>query len=537
MVGALDVDSGLSTVAAVATILVLAAAASVHWLLQRGGRRAAVTLARRAGGVSHAADIAARWRLRVERLLLVPIVALWVATLYWVSEQVPYLRAWRLLLVCLVQESFTAPLFKMGEMSYSALDLLLIPGLVVGLWVAMGFGTRLARLVLFRASAMQSGAQETLGMLVRVFLTFVGVVMIFQYWGIDVSSLAVLGGALGVGIGFGLQTIANNFVSGVVLGLERPIKPGDYVQVGELVGSVARIGARSTEIRTNDGVSILVPNSRLLEHEVVNWSHEDPTSRVHLPVQVDYGADLREVRAALLEAARRHPDVLADPRPDVEVRGFGESGIDVELLVWTRDPRSQVKLRSDLYYRVDASLRRHRITVPSPQRDVRLHAPELERVIAAWRRTELAESEGGTTAALQLDGAGDTHAATPQHDVATVAPSSGEGIAAELGVSVWDETRLAALVARMRGPDGLAIADRRHLLRVYARCFLGSDAVDWLVACEQVTRGEAVALGQRLVAQGFVRHVLDEHDFKDAPLFYRFRADEEPALRAAVGGI
>src|SRR5205085_7459453 len=143
-------------------------------------------------------------------------------------------------------------------------------------------------------------------------------------------------------------------VSGVVLGLERATRPGDSVEVGELVGSVARIGARSTEIRTTDGVSILVPHSRLLEHEVVNWSHEDPTSRVHLPVQVEYGADLRDVRAALLEAARQHPDVLVDPRPDVEVRGFGDSGIDVELLVWTRDPRTQAKLRSDLYYRIDA---------------------------------------------------------------------------------------------------------------------------------------------------------------------------------------
>ena len=95
----------------------------------------------------------------------------------------------------------------------------------------------------------------------------------------------------------------------------------------------------------------------------------------------------------------------------------------------------------------------------------------------------------------------------------------------------------AALVARMRGPDGLAIVDRRHLLRVYPRCFLGREAVDWLVDREQMTRAEAVALGRRLVAHGLVRHVLDEHDFKDAPLFYRFRADDAGASRAAAAGI
>jgi len=558
-------SSDPSVATALVLLLAIAAAACVHWLAQRAGRRVAVILGRRAGG---APDAGARWRLRLERILLVPIVALWGATLYWVSEQVPYLRAWRLLLVCLVQDSFTAPLFKMGEMSYSALDLLLIPGLVVGLWIAMGLGTRLARLVLFRASAMQSGAQETLGMLVRVFLTFVGVVMIFQYWGIDVSSLAVLGGALGVGIGFGLQTIANNFVSGVVLGLERPIKPGDYVQVGDLVGSVARIGARSTEIRTNDGVSILVPNSRLLEHEVVNWSHEDPTSRVHLPVQVAYDAELRAVRTVLLEAARHHPDVLADPRPDVEVRGFGESGIDLELLVWTRDPRNQVKLRSDLYYRVDAALRRHGIAVPSPQRDVHVHAPELERAVAAWRRREFPErADDAVDATAPIDSAaqddpaartdpapGMALTASRRGGIATASPNGAAGGVAhravsdatarhahddepELGGGAWDETRLAALVARMRGPDGLAIVDRRHLLRVYPRCFLGREAVDWLVDREQMTRAEAVALGQRLVAHGLVRHVLDEHDFKDAPLFYRFRADDAGASRAAAAGI
>jgi small-conductance mechanosensitive channel len=378
--------------------------------------------------------------------------------------------------------------------------------------------------VFFRASAMQEGAQEAVGVLTRVALTLVGAVVVFQYWGVDLSSLAVLGGALGVGIGFGLQTIANNFVSGIVIGLERPIKPGDYVRVGDLVGTVARIGARSTEIRTADRVSILVPNSRLLEHEVVNWTHGDPISRVHLPLGVAYGSDLHQVRATLLEAARSHPDVLADPRPDVQMRGFGESSLEVELLVWTRDPRNQMQLTSDLYFRIEPLLRRHGIDVPLAQRDVHLHAPELERAAAAWRRRAFPESEPETASAppsplLRSVGAG---AYDDEED---------------LGPAAWNAARLAALLARMRGADGVAIADRRHLLRVHPRCFVGREAVDWIIRHERVTRDEAVVLGSRLVERGLVHHVLDEHDFADGTLFYRFRADEAAASPRAAAGI
>ncbi|MBI3770203.1 MAG: mechanosensitive ion channel [Deltaproteobacteria bacterium] len=515
---ATDTDSVLAAWTAhgvVLTVLMIAAAAGVHWALHRAGRRVAVALARRARATENATEIATRWRRTVERVLLLPMAALWVAVGYGVSEQFPLLRQWRLLVVCLVQESFTEPLFKMGEMSYSALDIMLLPALIVAIWVGMGIGTHLVRLVFFRASAMQEGAQQALGVLTRVLLTFIGTIVVFQYWGVDLSSLAVLGGALGVGIGFGLQTIANNFVSGIVLGLERPIKPGDYVRVGDLVGTVARIGARSTEIRTADRVSILVPNSRLLEHEVVNWTHGDPISRIHLPLGVAYGSDLRQVRAALLEAARSHPDVLADPRPDVQLHGFGESSLDVELLVWTRDPRNQVQLTSDLYFRIEPLLRRHGIAVPFPQHDLHLHAPEIERAAAVWRRQVFPESEPEPQAAAPPAPVGHLEPCVHDHEQ-------------ELGTPSWDDERLAALVARMRGDDGITIADRRHFLRVHARCFVGSDAVDWLVHHERLTRDEAVALGRRLVERGLVHHVLDEHEFKDGPLFYRFRADEEP---------
>jgi potassium-dependent mechanosensitive channel len=503
-------------------VLILFAAGAAHFILQRGGRRFAVLLARRLGSAEIVGDAGAIWRRTIERILLVPKTVLWIAAAYYATDQVMPLRDAREVVRCIAVDSFTAPLFKMGEMSYSALDLVTLPALLVALWMSVGIVIRLVRMLPFRASRMQSGAQDTLGVLTRVLVTGAGGVVIFRLWGVDLSSLAFLGGALGIGIGFGLQTIANNFVSGIVIGLERPIKPGDYVKVGDLVGTVARIGARCTEIRTVDRISILVPNSTLLEHEVVNWSHGDPVSRLHVPVGLAYDSDVRLVRSVLLEAARSHPEVLAQPRPDVQLRGFGDSTLDFDLLVWTRDPRGQSKLISDLYYRIERALRRHGIEIPFPQRDVELRAPAIERAVAAWSRREFPEAE-----LAAVDAAANGHAGIRDTDDEDD----------DDGPEAWDDRRLAALADRMRGAGGVGIADRRHFLRTHARCFVGRDAVDWLTAHEQLTRDEAVAVAHRLMERGIIHHVLDEHDFRDELLFYRFRADETVRAQPSRGGV
>src|SRR5262249_40657411 len=140
-------------------------------------------------------------------------------------------------------------------------------------------------------AGIDAGAQESVAVLSRYLLTFLGALVVLQGYGVDISSLTMLASVFGLGLGFGLQNIANNFVSGLLLSLERPIRPGDFVHVGAFTGTVTRIGARSTEIRTVDRVSILVPNSRLLESEVVNWTHGDAASRLHVPVGVGYGSD------------------------------------------------------------------------------------------------------------------------------------------------------------------------------------------------------------------------------------------------------
>ena len=350
-------------------------------------------------------------------------------------------------------------------------------------------------------------------MLLRYALTFLGTLIVLQAWGIDVRTLAIAGSVLGVGVGFGLQNLANNFVSGLVLNLERPIRPGDFINLGDLTGTVDRIGARCTLIRTLDHLTILVPNSRLLENEVINWSHGDPMSRLHLPVGVAYGSPTRQVRRALLDAALENPNVLRDPRPQVQFKGFGESALDFELLVWTADPRGQQELKSDLNFRIEASLARQGIQIPFPQRDLHLRSPQLDRLVAAWGRqnfpdAELAPAPAGTPSGNDtLDG--------------TLRPPDDES-----RVRAPSESELPEIMRRMRAAEGIDIRDRRHLLTVYSKCFVGSEAVEWMTRALGLTRAEAVRLGQLLVEQGFAHHVLDEHGFEDAHLYYRFYADE-----------
>jgi small-conductance mechanosensitive channel len=183
---------------------------------------------------------------------------------------------------------------------------------------------------------------------------------------------------LSIGLGIGLQNIAKNFGSGLILVFERPIQVGDFIEVGDLHGTVERIGARITEIRTLDRVSIIVPNSRFLDSEVINWSHGNPISRLHLPLGVAYGSDPQHVRTVLIEAARSHPKVLASPDPSLLFKGFGDSSLDFELLVWTAEPDKQFLLKSDLYFLIYEVLNQNQIEIPFPQRDLHLRSGKME---------------------------------------------------------------------------------------------------------------------------------------------------------------
>ena len=505
------------TVAALAYAMALLVGAGIgHFGLRRAARRLPRWLAARRGIAITNGRVP--WEGGVTLVCFVARLAMWGVVLRALGMRYATVRGVQARFESLVGMSVTTPLFALGDRAYSLGDLLTLTMLLTVVWVGIGLVARAVRTHVMRLAGPDRGVQDAVTIVVRYALSLFGTIVLLQAWGIDVSSLTIVASVVGVGVGFGMQNIANNFVSGFLLTLERPIKPGDFVQVGELMGTVERIGARSTEVRTLDRVSIIVPNAHLLEKEVVNWSHGDPVSRIHVPVSIEYGADLRRARAAMLEAARAHPDVLLDPRAAVELRSFGESGIELDLLVWTRDPRRQHQLRSDLNVAILDGFARHGVDMPFPQHDVHLHAPALERAATAWSRRTFSPDELAAVEA-SMD-RGSATQALPE-------------IVEEHTRVAWSDDELGKLVAQMRGPGGVVIADRRHLLTVHARAFVGSEAAAWLRDRAGLTRDEASLVGRLLVERRLVHHVLDEHGFEDAALFYRFYADE-PGHRVAV---
>ena len=211
----------------------------------------------------------------------------------------------------------------------------------------------------------------------------VGTFVALEFLGIDLTALTVVAGALGVGIGFGLQSVVANFVSGLVLLLEQPIRINDRVTVENVEGNVADIHFRSTTIVTNDNISIIVPNSQFINQTVINWSHGDPTIRIHVPVGVAYGSDVELVTQTLYQVAAADQGVLQQPAPEVRFTEFGDSSLNFELLVWSDDPPRHLQLRSRLNYAIDAAFRRNDIQIPFPQRDLHVKS---DSVIATLRK-------------------------------------------------------------------------------------------------------------------------------------------------------
>ncbi len=272
------------------------------------------------------------------------------------------------------------PLMKLGALAVSPVFLLKAAAFLV-LLVALSRATRnvLRNRILTRTS-IDAGLQYALevgaGYLVFIFGLIVGL----QSAGLNLSSLAFLTGIIGVGVGFGLQNIVHNFVSGLILLVERPIKVGDRVEIGDLAGDVIRIAARSTWVRTNDNVVIIVPNSDFISNRVTNWTANDRRVRISVPLGVGYASDPALVRTILLDIAAREPDVLSDPAPDVILQGFGDSSLNFALLVWTENSlRVPQILKSKLYFEIYRAFSEHKIEIPFPQRDI--HVRSVDPVI------------------------------------------------------------------------------------------------------------------------------------------------------------
>ena len=181
---------------------------------------------------------------------------------------------------------------------------------------------------------------------------------------------------MSVGIGFGLQNIVNNFVSGIILLIERPIKVGDWVVVGGNEGLVRRISVRATEIQTFQRAAVIVPNAEFLSNSLTNWTHKDRNGRIEILVGVAYGTDTQQVEEILLGLAKEHEEVMTIPEPFVLFRDFGASSLDFELRCFTENVTRRLRIASDLRFKIDAAFREANIEIPFPQRVVHMVPPE-----------------------------------------------------------------------------------------------------------------------------------------------------------------
>ncbi len=217
----------------------------------------------------------------------------------------------------------------------------------------------------------QYAVAKVISYLVFIFGLAVGLESI----GLNLNSLVVVGGALGLGVGLGLQPVVANFVAGLILLFEQPIRIGDRIEVGNTFGDVVDIRGRSTWVRTNDNIVIIVPNSDFITKQLTNWTVNDRQVRISVPVGVGYASDPEEVREVLLGLARANAAVLADPAPDVIFRALGDNSLSFELRVWTETMlQSPTALRSELYFVIFKSFSERGIEMPFPQRDLHLRS-------------------------------------------------------------------------------------------------------------------------------------------------------------------
>jgi small-conductance mechanosensitive channel len=234
--------------------------------------------------------------------------------------------------------------------------------------------SRLLQRRIAKRAYLDPGLQYTLGRLTQYLIFILGVLLAIKVASptIDLTSIAVIFTALSVGIGFGLQYIAADIASGFILLFERPVRVGDRITIGEDEGDVQSINLRTTVVATNDRISIIVPNSRLVSQRLINWSYGDPRARIAIPVGVATDSDIELVTQTLLKAAADVDNVLLDPPPKVQFLKFGDWSLDFRLLVWTNRPRLHTQIRSDINYRIEKLFREARIEIPFPQTELRL---------------------------------------------------------------------------------------------------------------------------------------------------------------------
>lgn len=268
-------------------------------------------------------------------------------------------------------ENLGEPLFSIGKTPVTFVSVLSCIGLILIAFVASTFLRRVLSKVYDKRN-IDVGLQHALNRLLHYVIMAVGIFIAVDNLGVSLSALAAIGGILLVGIGFGLQDLAKDFISGLIILLERPIRKGDFIEVKNNQGTVIEIGLRATVINTYDDIEVLIPNGVLLNEMVVNRLYQGNNYRIRIYVGVSYGSDTELVRDTLINVAKAHPDILETPTPIVFFEDYGESVLKFRLMGWLDDARLEPRVKSDLHFAVDKAFRAAKIKMDFPQLELHL---------------------------------------------------------------------------------------------------------------------------------------------------------------------
>ena len=267
-------------------------------------------------------------------------------------------------------------LFPIGQNSMITFTSILVFIMVIAAFSILAkIITRVILKKILAQTTLEEGVQFTFTRITNYLMLIIGAIVAFQFIGVDLSGIVVILGFLSVGIGFGLQNLTSNFISGIMLLFERHVQIGDRVTVAGTEGDVEEINIRSTTVRTLNNVSIIVPNSEFIAANVINWSHGDIKVRLDIDVGVSYDSDLDTVLRSLHEVADENKDVMKTPKSDVLLMSFGDSAWDMRLRIWIEDPKKYNEVRSDINCAIVRKFRANKIEIPFPQRDLHMRSP------------------------------------------------------------------------------------------------------------------------------------------------------------------
>ena len=292
-----------------------------------------------------------------------------------------------------VLDTINTPI-TIGEISFSFGTIVVIVGGFIVLTVTIRIIKNILVNKMLTRYNIDVGLRQNIGVMFKYTAYLIGGLIILQTAGVKLGALGVVAGALGVGIGFGLQNITNNFISGLIILFERPIKVGDRIEVGSIKGDVVEISARATTIITNDNISLIVPNSEFVSSTVINWSHNDRLIRLQVPVGVSYNEDPRVVKKLLIEVVEGNTAVLNKPKPDVLFTSFGDNSLNFNLIVWTSTYTDRPEiLKSQLYYAIFKKFKDNNVQIPFPQRDIHIKTEQAKKIILSGEAKNQTETE------------------------------------------------------------------------------------------------------------------------------------------------